>query len=75
METSIPEGNTNNSFVDDVVDRVLGDWSGLRLYLRQRKSGRPADPIMDTLLSELLRVNLREADAAHVLAYLTANGR
>ncbi|WP_303906087.1 hypothetical protein [Thiohalomonas denitrificans] len=73
MEKITPEKTADNSFVDEIVDHMLGDWSGLRLYLRQRKSGRPADPIMETLLSELLRVHLHEADAAKVLTYLTAN--
>ncbi|SCZ49067.1 hypothetical protein [Thiohalomonas denitrificans] len=73
METTTLATTTDNSFLDEVVDHLLGDWSGLRLYLRQRKTGRAADPIMDSLLSELLRLHLHEADAAKVFAYLTAN--
>ncbi len=73
MEMMTPKEHTDNSFVDEMVEHMLEDWSGLRLYLRQRRSGRPADPTMDTLLSELLRVNLREADVPSVLEYLSEN--
>ncbi len=47
-----------DSIVEDILDRLLERWSGLRLYLARRRAGGPADPTMDTLLSELLRVNL-----------------
>lgn len=59
------------SLVDDMVESVLEEWSGLRLYLRQRRSGRPSDPILETLLRELLRVRFARADVPQMVAYLT----
>jgi len=62
-----------DSIVDEMVERCLTDWAGLRDYLRQRRAGRPADEAMETLLSEVLRSHLRQdADVRGVITYLTA---
>jgi hypothetical protein len=62
-----------DSIVDDMVERCLTDWAGLRDYLRQRRAGRPADAALETLLSEVLRHQLHhDADVHGVITYLTA---
>ncbi len=71
--TAIEAGPT---FLDDVVETLLEGWSGLRLYLQQRRAGSPADPVMETLLSELLRVNLNSSvDVRQLMAQLTSSKR
>jgi hypothetical protein len=61
-----------NSIVDDIIERCLTDWAGLRDYLRQRRAGRPIDAALETLLSEVLRHRLRKTDVRGVITYLTA---
>lgn len=64
----------SNTIIDDWADDLLEGWSGLRHYLRQRRAGNPADPTMDVLLSELLRVNLTaKADLQSVIRHLTGS--
>lgn len=62
-----------DSIVDDMIERCLTDWAGLRDYLRQRRAGRPADDALETLLSEVLRHQLQDdTDVRGVIHYLTA---
>lgn len=59
------------SFLEETVDKWLAQWSGLRLYIRQRRAGAPADAVMDTLLTEVLRLRLgREADPGMLVEHL-----
>jgi hypothetical protein len=56
----------------DMVDALLEGWSGLRLYLHQRRAGQPEDPTMEVLLAELLRLNLgTDADVQGVIRRLS----
>lgn len=59
------------SIVEDMLEACLANWSGLRLYLRQRNAGRPADVTMDRILTEVLRTTFREdADVQRIVQYL-----
>lgn len=59
------------SIVDDMLEAWLANWSGLRLYIRQRNVGYPADATMDRLLSEVLRTILPEGtDIARVVRFI-----
>ncbi len=61
------------SIVDDMLESWLANWSGLRLYIRQRNGGYPADATMDRLLSEVLRTILPEGtDIARVVQFILA---
>lgn len=63
----------NPSLLDDMVETWLADWSSLRLYLRQRRVGRPADDTLDTLLAEVLRTKLpRNTDVRGAMRYLVS---
>jgi hypothetical protein len=46
------------SVVEQTMEKWLEGWSGLRLYIRQRRAGAPSDETMETLLAELLRLRL-----------------
>lgn len=64
-------GMTHASFVEETVEKWLEQWSGLRLYIRQRRAGSPPDAIMDTLLREVLRLRLgRHGDPGTLAASL-----
>jgi len=47
-----------DSVIEDTVEKWLEGWSGLRLYIRQRRAGAPSDQTMDRLLAELLRARM-----------------
>lgn len=67
-------GNTpqTGTIIDDLVDTLFEGFTGLRHYLKQRGAGRPADPTMDSILSELLRVRLgKGVNVDRAIAYLT----
>lgn len=51
-------GSRPESFIEETVEKWLDEWSGLRLYIRQRRAGAPPDTTMDTLLTEVLRLRL-----------------
>ncbi len=70
METSVARRETD-SIVEEMVDHCLNDWAGLRHYLRQRRAGRPADAVLETMLAEVLRQNLRRgADVRGIIRYM-----
>jgi hypothetical protein len=70
MEQSTARKETD-SIVDEMVERCLTDWAGLRDYLRQRRAGRPADAALETLVEEVLRQNLhRGTDVRGVIRYM-----
>ncbi len=61
------------SIVDEMMEGVLHDWSGLRSYVRGRRAGAPADQTMEVLLSEVLRTRLHSGtDVRKVLRVLLA---
>lgn len=71
VDTTIQAGANQTSVLEEFMDAVLVGWSGLRLYLDQRRQGLPADNTMETLLSELLRVNFGEnVDARSLIGEL-----
>jgi hypothetical protein len=62
----------SGTIIDDLVETLFEGFTGLRHYLKQRGAGRPADPTMDSLLSELLRVRLgKGVNVDRAIAYLT----
>lgn len=74
MEKRTPERNP--SLFDDMIETWLADWSALRLYLRQRRVGRPADDTLDALLAEVLRTKLpHSADVRGAVHYLVSRPR
>lgn len=67
-------GISQASFVEETVDKWLEQWSGLRLYIRQRRTGSPPDAVMDTLLREVLRLRLgQHGDPGTLAETLVAN--
>lgn len=69
----IDRKESHASIVDDMLQAWLANWSGLRLYIRQRNGGHPADATMDRLLSEVLRTILPEGmDIARVVRFILA---
>lgn len=70
----IDRKESSASIVDDMLEVWLENWSGLRLYIRQRNGGYPADATMDRLLSEVLRTILPEGtDIARVVQFILAS--
>lgn len=65
--TSFPR----TSVVDEILDGILEGWSGLRHYIIGRRNGLPSDPVMESLLAELLRLKLDEsANIQEVMEYI-----
>lgn len=70
---NIDRKESSASIVDDMLEAWLANWSGLRLYIRQRNGGHPADATMDRLLSEVLRSILPEGtDITRVVQFILA---
>lgn len=65
---------SDTSIVEELVQVVLDEWAGLRLYLAQRRAGSPPDPVMDALLGEVLRLRFAEGavDLPRLLRQLQA---
>lgn len=71
-EANMQPGTT---IVDELLGGLLVGWSGLRLYVARRRAGQPADPTMDSLLGEWLRLQLgEEIDVSRLLHRLVAAG-
>ena len=73
MRTAYHEKNTDiaaatgDSIVEEILEKWLADWSGLRLYILRRRAGGEADSTMDTLLGELLGMRIGRREAAESL--------
>lgn len=53
---------------EDMLGEALSGWEGLRLYIAQRRGGAPADPTLEVLLRERLRLAFgEEADLGAII--------
>jgi len=48
--------DTLGGLFEDMLAEALSGWEGLRLYVTQRRGGAPADPTLEILLRERLRL-------------------
>ena len=71
MSAPTLHATTSEPFIDEILDSLLNGWSGLRYYISRRRNGSPSDPVMESLLAELLRLHLKEkVDIQEVIDYI-----
>lgn len=71
---STEQTKTSRPFVEEIIDNMLAGWSGLRHYVLNRRAGSPADPVMESLLTEWVRCHIgRPEDVRKVVDFIAHN--